>query len=75
MSLACRHLPTAPCGPGWVHEIKHDGFRMMVHRDPAGVRLLTRNGHDWTGRFPLIAQATGALKLRSVLLDGEAVCL
>ena len=62
-----------PCGPGWVHEIKHDGFRMMVHRDPAGVRLLTRNGHDWTGRFPLIAQAAGALKVRSFLLDGEAV--
>jgi bifunctional non-homologous end joining protein LigD len=56
-----------------VHEIKHDGFRMMVRRDSAGIRLLTRNGHDWTGRFPLIAQAAGALKLRSVLLDGEAV--
>ena len=56
-----------------MHEIKHDGFRMMVHRDPAGVRLLTRNGHDWTGRFPLIAQAAGALKVRSFLLDGEAV--
>jgi bifunctional non-homologous end joining protein LigD len=32
---------------------------MMVRRDPAGVRLLTRNGHDWTGRFPLIAEAAG----------------
>src|SRR3954453_6611432 len=71
----CLPSPAArpPCGPGWVHEIKHDGFRMMVHRSPAGVRLLTRNGHDWTGRFPLIAQAARALKLRSVLLDGEAV--
>jgi len=37
-----------PSGPGWVHEIKHDGFRMMVRRDAAGVRLLTRNGHDWS---------------------------
>ena len=62
-----------PCGPGWVHEIKHDGFRMMVRRGPAGVRLLTRNGHDWTGRFPLITQAAGALRVRSFLLDGEAV--
>jgi bifunctional non-homologous end joining protein LigD len=62
-----------PCGPGWVHEIKHDGFRMMVHRSPAGVLLLTRNGHDWTERFPLIAQSASALKLRSFLLDGEAV--
>jgi bifunctional non-homologous end joining protein LigD len=33
-----------------VHEIKHDGFRLMVRRDPAGVRLLTRNGHNWADR-------------------------
>ena len=62
-----------PSGPGWVHEIKHDGFRMMVRRDPAGVRLLTRNGHDWTDRYPLIAEAAGALRVRSFLIDGEAV--
>ena len=62
-----------PSGPGWVHEIKHDGFRMIVRRDGAGVRLLTRNGHDWTSRFPLIAEAAGALKVRSFLVDGEAV--
>ena len=46
-----------PSGPDWVHEIKLDGFRMMVRRDPAGVRLLTRNGYDWIGRFPRIAAA------------------
>src|SRR5947208_14975790 len=46
-----------PAGAGWLHEIKHDGFRMLVRRDGAGVRLFTRNGHDWTGRFPLIARA------------------
>jgi len=62
-----------PSGPGWIHEIKHDGFRMMVRRDAAGVRLLTRNGHDWTARFPLIFEAAGALQVRSFLLDGEAV--
>jgi hypothetical protein len=62
-----------PSGPGWVHEIKHDGFRMMVHRDSAGIRLITRNGHDWSDRFPLIAEAAGALKARSFLLDGKAV--
>jgi ATP-dependent DNA ligase len=39
-----------PSGAGWIHGIKLDGFRMMVRRDGAGVRLLTRNGHDWTGR-------------------------
>src|SRR5215468_5543868 len=62
-----------PEGPGWIHEIKHDGFRLMVRRDPAGVRLLTRNGHDWADRYPLIAEAAGALTVRSFLLDGEAV--
>src|SRR5215831_3371186 len=62
-----------PSGPGWIHEIKHDGFRMMVRRDVAGVRLLTRNGHDWADRYPLIADAAAALKVRSCLIDGEAV--
>jgi len=36
-----------PTGPQWIHEIKHDGYRMMARRDDSGVRLLTRNGHDW----------------------------
>jgi hypothetical protein len=34
-----------PSGPGWIHEIKHDGFRIMARRDGAGVRLFTRRGH------------------------------
>jgi bifunctional non-homologous end joining protein LigD len=64
-----------PTGPDWVHEIKHDGFRMMARRDPiaVGIRLLTRNGHDWARRYPLIVQAVKALKVRSCLIDGEAV--
>jgi len=62
-----------PSDPGWVHEIKHDGFRMMVRRDEAGVRLLTRNGHDWSTRYPQIFEAAGALQVRSFLIDGEAV--
>jgi bifunctional non-homologous end joining protein LigD len=62
-----------PAGTGWLHEIKHDGFRMLVRRDGAGVRLFTRNGHDWTGRFPLIARAALSLKAASCLIDGEAV--
>src|SRR5262249_62166087 len=41
-----------PSGPGWLHEIKHDGFRFMARRDGAGVRLTTRNGNDFTSRFP-----------------------
>ena len=47
---------------------------MMVRRDVSGVRLLTRNGKDWTGRFLTIVQAAAGLKARSCLIDGEAVC-
>jgi bifunctional non-homologous end joining protein LigD len=62
-----------PPGTNWIHEIKHDGFRLMVRRDAAGIRLLTRNGVDWSDRFPLVAEAAGALKVHSFLIDGEAV--
>jgi ATP-dependent DNA ligase len=62
-----------PTGPNWIHEIKHDGFRLMARRDAAGIRLLTRNGHDWAARYPLIVEAVDRLKVRSTLIDGEAV--
>jgi bifunctional non-homologous end joining protein LigD len=62
-----------PDGPDWLHEIKHDGFRIMARRDGAGVRLITRNGHDFTSRFPLAAAAVTALPARSFLIDGEAI--
>jgi ATP-dependent DNA ligase len=58
----------------WIHEIKHDGFRLMARRDPAGVRLFTRNGNDWTPRYPLIFEAVNRPQVRSCLIDGEAVC-
>jgi ATP-dependent DNA ligase len=62
-----------PSGPGWIHEVKHDGFRIMARRDAAGVRLITRNGNDFTKRFPLAAAAVAALPSRSCLIDGEAI--
>jgi bifunctional non-homologous end joining protein LigD len=62
-----------PSGPGWIHEIKHDGYRLMARRDSVGIRLLTRNGHDWADRYPLIVEAVDRLKVRSCLIDGEAV--
>jgi ATP-dependent DNA ligase len=44
--------PTSPpSGGNWIHEIKHDGFRLMARRDPVGIRLITRGGHDWTQRY------------------------
>jgi bifunctional non-homologous end joining protein LigD len=68
-----RPVKHPPAGPGWIHEIKHDGYRIMARRDAGGVRLLTRNGHDFTGRFPLIAAAVAALPVQSCLIDGEAI--
>jgi bifunctional non-homologous end joining protein LigD len=62
-----------PAGPNWLHEVKHDGFRIMARRDSAGVRLFTRSGHDFTHRFPLAAAAVMALPGRLFLIDGEAI--
>jgi bifunctional non-homologous end joining protein LigD len=62
-----------PSGPGWLHEIKHDGFRLLAQRSVDRVRLYTRNGHNWTTRYPLIARAVELLALRSCLIDGEVI--
>src|ERR1043166_1325003 len=70
-------LPTIatrpPRGPGWIHEIKHDGYRMMLRRDAAGIRLITRGGYNWVARYPLIGKAADAIKAKYFLIDGEAV--
>lgn len=64
---------TAPEGDGWVHEIKFDGYRMQARLDRGEVRLLTRKGLDWTGKFPNVAAAVAALPARTALIDGEVV--
>ena len=64
-----------PAGPGWIHEIKHDGFRILAHRDGDRVRLITRNGFDFADRFTLIVEAIAALPVRSCVLDGEAIAV
>ena len=63
-----------PPGTGWIHEIKHDGYRVMARRDQVGIRLLTRRGVDWADRFPLVVETVNHLKVRSCLIDGEVVC-
>ena len=72
-------LPTrgtkVPAGPDWFHEIKHDGYRLIVQRDGARVRLFTRNGYDWTKRYPLIVEAALRNRTTSFVIDGEAVLL
>jgi bifunctional non-homologous end joining protein LigD len=63
-----------PNGPEWVYEIKWDGYRLAVHIEPQGVRILTRGGHDWTRSFPAIAEAAREIG-GTAILDGEAVVL
>src|SRR5215472_6758053 len=62
-----------PSDPGWLHEIKHDSFRILARRNSTGVRLITRNGNDFTARFPLIASAVAALQTGPCMIDGEAI--
>lgn len=66
-------VDTAPTGPDWLFEIKHDGYRMQARIDGGRVKLLTRSGLDWTGKFAPVANALKALKLPSALIDGEIV--
>jgi ATP-dependent DNA ligase len=62
-----------PEGLGWIHEIKHDGFRIRAWRDSRGVRLYTRNGYNFADRFPKIVEAVLSLPVRSCFIDGEAI--
>jgi bifunctional non-homologous end joining protein LigD len=62
-----------PDGDGWLHELKHDGFRILAFKDGERVRLWSRNGRDWSGEFVEIAAAVRALPFRRLMFDGEAV--
>jgi bifunctional non-homologous end joining protein LigD len=64
-----------PAGSDWIHEIKHDGYRLIVQRQDNRVRLLTRNGHDWSDRYPWIVDAARRLRQKQFVIDGEAVVL
>jgi bifunctional non-homologous end joining protein LigD len=65
--------PRPPKGRQWAFEVKWDGYRLAVHIEPSGVRILTRGGHDWTDRFPAIMAEAKRLPISTAILDGEAV--
>jgi ATP-dependent DNA ligase len=65
VTLGLRSRRKPPSGSNRVHEIKHDGYRLMARRDSVGIRLLTRRGNDWAARFPLVVEAVNHLKVRS----------
>jgi bifunctional non-homologous end joining protein LigD len=64
---------TLPSGGLWLHEIKHDGFRIIARKDGERVRLYSRPGNDFTRRFPLIVETLVRLRSHSCIIDGEAV--
>jgi bifunctional non-homologous end joining protein LigD len=71
----CLPIKTAqlPSGRQWLHEIKHDGFRIIARKKGSRVRLYSRPGNDFTHRFPLIVDTLARLRSRSCIIDGEAV--
>jgi bifunctional non-homologous end joining protein LigD len=56
---------------GWVYEEKVDGYRMVAHKADDAVSIISRQGKDYTSRFPDLAQALASLAARSFILDGE----
>ena len=65
--------PQPPSGEAWLHEIKHDGFRVIARKSGDRVKLYSRSGNDLTDHFPLIVEAPAGLRSRSCIIDGEAV--
>jgi bifunctional non-homologous end joining protein LigD len=64
-----------PAGPGWLHEVKHDGYRILARKQGQQVTIWTRRGTDYTDKFPRIAAAVRSLGADEALIDGEAVVL
>jgi len=65
----------APAGEEWLHEIKHDGYRMLCRVEEGEGRIVSRNGRDWTANFPAIARAAARLPVKSAWIDGEVVAV
>src|SRR6201987_6151946 len=68
-------VDAVPAGDRWIHEMKYDGYRALVAVGASEARAYTRSGLDWSDRFPSILSEARQLKVRSALIDGEAVVL
>ena len=62
-----------PFSLGWVHEVKFDGYRLQLHKDGKAIMLFSKNGNDFTSKFPRIAAAAASIPARSLILDCELV--
>jgi ATP-dependent DNA ligase len=65
--------PEPPTGHGWIHEIKHDGYRALIIIEQGRVRAFSRQGRDWTGPYRRVVEAAGKLSCKTALLDGEII--
>ena len=70
-----RLVSDAPEGDEWVHELKFDGYRVLARVEGGEAQLITRNGKDWTDRFPGVAESLASLTSEAAVLDGEVVVL
>jgi bifunctional non-homologous end joining protein LigD len=70
-----RLVPSAPQGDDWLHEVKFDGYRVLIWRQGAKVRITSRGDQDWSAKLPAVVKAARALRCRSCILDGELVVL
>jgi bifunctional non-homologous end joining protein LigD len=63
-----------PSHPDFFHEVKHDGYRLLIRREGKRVRLWTRNGYDWSGRFPLITEAARRTRADHFVIGAKRCC-
>lgn len=72
-------LPTLkkepPTGMGWIHEVKFDGYRVQIHRNGPNVRIYSRNGHDFTERYPAIARNILKIPTKQFIVDAELTAI
>lgn len=73
--MLCSAAKAPPSTGQWLYEMKYDGYRMQIAAGGGGAVIRTRNGHDWTEKFPDIAEAASRLPVRDAVIDGEAVVL
>src|SRR5687768_13991741 len=64
-------VDAAPRGDDWLHEMKFDGYRIAAEVSGGTTRLMSRNGKDWTARFPSVARDVERLPMKDAILDGE----
>ena len=70
LATAVNHPPPRA---GWIHEVKHDGYRTLLIIERRKASAYTRNGFDWTDRYTGITKAAAKLDCRSAIIDGEVV--